>query len=394
MEYLKNREIIALLLCLSLIIFPLDLETDANRTTFQMALHRGYPVEEFTVTSSDGYILTIFRIPGGKNTPLSEALEEDRQPLILQHGLVCSSDNFLDNGDKAPAYLFADAGYDVWLPNIRGNRYSQKHQKYTVKDKEFWDFTFEDFGVKDQEAYFNFILKHTGYEKVAFIGHSQGTAQMFAALTLQPEFYAKHLAAFIALGPVTKLDQAATDLVKLAIQLKVIEVFELFKVHSVFPYNYKTNKLSADFCVLFPAVCNLGLSISADALPEYDNQERLPIFLSHYPAGASRKDFEHILQLSEHAGFHRFRENKNDELIPYDFCKIPDIPIAVGVGAEDKMASVADARWLKEQLEKCNRLNFYEEYENMGHLTFNLPVSTFQYIDDALQFLKTHYTRK
>jgi lysosomal acid lipase/cholesteryl ester hydrolase len=37
-------------------------------------------------------------------------------------------------------YLLADAGYDVWLGNARGNTYCRRHVKLTAQNKKFWDF--------------------------------------------------------------------------------------------------------------------------------------------------------------------------------------------------------------------------------------------------------------
>jgi hypothetical protein len=40
-------------------------------------------------------------------------------------------------------FVLADAGYDVWLPNSRGNLYSMAHKKYNPSEKEFWDWRFK-----------------------------------------------------------------------------------------------------------------------------------------------------------------------------------------------------------------------------------------------------------
>lgn len=47
----------------------------------------------------------------------------------MNHGLEDSSDAWIINGrDKSPAFVAASAGYDVWVSNCRGNKYSQMHQ--------------------------------------------------------------------------------------------------------------------------------------------------------------------------------------------------------------------------------------------------------------------------
>ena len=64
-----------------------------------------------------------------------------RQVVLLMHCVMCSSINWLmNNRNNTLAYLLADAGFDVWIANVRGNTYSQVHTNYTSEDKNFWDF--------------------------------------------------------------------------------------------------------------------------------------------------------------------------------------------------------------------------------------------------------------
>ena len=54
----------------------------------------------------------------------------------------------------------------------------------------------------------DFILDKTGISKLTYIGHSQGTTQMFAAIATNPTFWQKRLNLFCALAPVTRVDAA------------------------------------------------------------------------------------------------------------------------------------------------------------------------------------------
>ena len=92
----------------------------------------GYLYEEMEVHTEDGYILTMVRIrlPSTQNgAPV----------VFMQHGLTSSSDAWIANSvDKAPAFVFAKLGYDVWLGNNRGNLWSRRHETLdpdSAKDK-------------------------------------------------------------------------------------------------------------------------------------------------------------------------------------------------------------------------------------------------------------------
>ena len=39
------------------------------------------------------------------------------------------------------AFRLADAGYDVWLGNSRGNIYSRRHAWLETDDPQFWQYT-------------------------------------------------------------------------------------------------------------------------------------------------------------------------------------------------------------------------------------------------------------
>ena len=66
--------------------------------------------------------------------------------------------------DKANALMLARAGYDVWLGNNRGNRYSNRHVSLTTKDKEYWDYYQQDMAENDLPTFIDYIIKTTGLE--------------------------------------------------------------------------------------------------------------------------------------------------------------------------------------------------------------------------------------
>jgi lysosomal acid lipase/cholesteryl ester hydrolase len=105
---------------------------------------------------------------------------ENKKPkaaVLLVHGLIDSSDTWIMNGrNNSVAFILADAGYDVWLANCRGNKYSMNHT-YLDPSKDFlyWDNTHNFIARFDIPAFIEYAKKESMVPKVSYIAHSIAT---------------------------------------------------------------------------------------------------------------------------------------------------------------------------------------------------------------------------
>lgn len=93
----------------------------------------------------DDYVLSLYRIPG----TFSEMQQGVKKPAVLMmHAQDCDMMEWVWNdNDRANAFILARAGYDVWMGNNRGNRYSNTHLTLNNKERAYWDFYQEDMGL-------------------------------------------------------------------------------------------------------------------------------------------------------------------------------------------------------------------------------------------------------
>jgi lysosomal acid lipase/cholesteryl ester hydrolase len=63
-------------------------------------------------------------------------------------------------------------------------------------------------GISDLPAMIDYITKVTQKDKLTYIGHSEGTTQMFIGASLKPEYFKKKVDLFVALAPIVRLDHS------------------------------------------------------------------------------------------------------------------------------------------------------------------------------------------
>ena len=252
--------------------------------------------------TKDGYILALYRIPGllseEKDDIASETFEgsfakkKEKPAVYFQHGLMDSAYAWIMHySDKTPAFVAARAGYDVWLGNSRGNTFSRRHQGLDPdRDKvKFWDFGWEDMGKYDVPAVIEHILEMKDKEtKVAYIGHSQGSTQMYYALSEHVPGVAENLSLFVALGTATKLSHAYSLNFKRQIYLYpyLSKMFSIMGIHEMFNNSWEF-PLGTVVCTWLPDMCNIFYMTTVNTHPELNDDDRFNVYsYGHFPHGA------------------------------------------------------------------------------------------------------------
>lgn len=168
----------------------------------------GYYCEEHIVQTGDGYLLGLHRLgwkQGEEGERVNAGPGKDglrKKVVYLHHGLMMNSEVWvcLTERERCLPFELVERGYDVWLGNNRGNKYSKKNIHMAPTESKFWNFSMDQFAFHDIPDSINYILETTHQPSLSYIGFSQGTAQAFATLSIHPTLNEK-VDVFIALAP-------------------------------------------------------------------------------------------------------------------------------------------------------------------------------------------------
>lgn len=393
-------EFLVLLVCLVVGSFALD-DPEMNMNVSQIIKHWGYPVEEYDVTTEDGYILGIQRIPHGRN---GKGTGAKRPVVFLQHGLLGSSTQWITNlPHQSLAFVLADLGYDVWLGNSRGNFYSLKHKRLSTDSDAFWDFSFDQFAKYDIPASLEFALRCSKQRKLSYIGHSQGTTIGFAAFS-RNQALASKVDLFIALAPVATVGNMKSPIKYLSYFSGGIQWLSwVFGVRDFLPSNFVTRTLGHYVCEDESTLCTNIMFVLCGFDKKQLNETRVPVYTAHTPAGTSVKDVAHFAQMYKSGKFQMYDygwryKNRNhygqDYPPQYDVSNIR-VPIALFSADEDWLATPKDVSLL---VPKLRTVVFRKAIKQWDHLDFiwgmDAPTVIYKDIERLLNKVKRKSLRK
>lgn len=371
---------------------------DAKLNFTELGAKYGHRVEEYDVYTEDGYILKLFRIPG-----------EKKGPVLLIHGITNTADAFILRGKKSLAITLADAEYDVWAGNTRGNRYARRHTRLNPdEDKSFWDFSFHEAGYYDLAATIDFILVATGEKKLRSIGHSQGTTVHFVLLSTRPEYNEK-IDVAIALAPVAFMNHLKPPLSTLVELGPVMNlVFELLGIEEFFRDHNSATELVKMLCsqgVIGYVLCYLSIMSPLSGLdPKRVEPEFYGVIVGHTPAGTNRKTLVHFDQVSLNQRFACYDYGLSENLQRYGLSVPPNYDlekvtasVALMVGRNDPVANVEDVEILRNMLP--NVVGYYLlEPEEWNHVDFtwanDMDVYLYPNIFSVLQTFEEHNVQR
>lgn len=292
--------------------------------------------------------MKLYRIPYG----LKSGLIENKPVVFLQHGFICSSAVWITSGQqKSLAFILADAGYDVWMGNSRGNNFSRSHLNLSSDSAEFWDFSWDEIGQFDLPAMIDYTLQKTNTDKLHYIGHTEGTTAFFVMCSLLPEYNQK-IRSMHGLSPGAFMSNLKSPLINGL-------TFYIYRTDFI-KNNLGDGQINiADFVLtladyeackssyIFKELCTNLLFLISGYDSVYINESMLPDILTYTPAGASVKQLVHYTQAYTREKFSEYNYSTFGNLMKYgrfnpreyNLTKIT-VPISLHYSKNDLLADV------------------------------------------------------
>ncbi|GAB4848002.1 hypothetical protein Ancab_002662 [Ancistrocladus abbreviatus] len=315
----------------------------------------GYKCQEFQVTTEDGYVLSIQRIAEGRAAAAAAGGEgggkllPNRQPVLLQHGVLVDGITWLLNPPKQNLpMILADNGFDVWIANTRGTRFSRNHLFLDPSSPAFWNWSWDELVTYDLPATFDFVYHQTS-QQIHYVGHSLGTLTALAALS-EGRLVDKMKSAAL-LSPVAYLSHMTTALGIVAARAFVGEITALAGLAEFNPKGKAVANLLKSLCNI-PGIDCYDYLTAVTGKNCCLNSSTFNLFLQSEPQPTSVKNMVHLAQGVRDGILAKYNygradynlEHYGEERPPiYNLSNIPnDMALFLSYGGKDALSDIQD----------------------------------------------------
>ncbi|KAI0125201.1 Alpha/Beta hydrolase protein [Xylariales sp. AK1849] len=364
----------------------------------------GYTAEEHVVQTKDGYLLGLHRLAwrkGEEDMKVNNGQHSLRKKVIyMHHGLLMNSEVWvcLTDARRCLPFVLVDRGFDVWLGNNRGNKYSKKSIKTSPATIEFWNFSIDEFAFHDIPDSIEYILQSTKQPSLSYIGFSQGTAQSFASLAVHPKLN-DQVNVFIALAPAMSPAGLSNGIVDALTKASPQVLFLLFGRRSILAS--ATMWQSILYPPIFVRVIDMGLNFLFGWKAKNISMSQKLAAYPHLYSFTSTKSVVHWFQIMRNRSFQMYDDDvhpilstssKYTKVAKYPTRNIKT-PVVLVYGGSDSLVDI------KVMLRELPTRTVATEIPHYEHLDFlwarDVDSQVFQHVFDALDnFTDAEHTQE
>ncbi|KXJ71266.1 hypothetical protein RP20_CCG021028 [Aedes albopictus] len=386
-----------LLLLLAALVFAVDAQIhpdiieDAHLDALGLLRKYGYPAEEHIIETDDGYLLGVHRCPGSPLSPPAPG----KPVVLLQHGMLSSSADYILMGPQTSlVYMLADAGFDVWLGNGRGNRYSNRHRTRNNSTQQFWDFSWHEVGSIDIPNMIDFILARTGQQGLQYVGHSQGTTAFWVMMSQHP-YYNRRVKSAHLLAPAAYMHHTRSPyVIFLATFLHTTELMmQMMGTWYFAPTNEMDIQGGLNNChdgAPFQQMCTIHTFLIAGFNTQEVNYTMLPVIHAHSPAGASAMQMIHHAQTIRSRIFRQYDHGPTLNMVRYGSMVPPrynfdnvQAPTLLYHSTNDWLAAPEDVELLRRELPNVHK-QYLVRQPQFNHMDFIWAINVRPLLYDEL----------
>lgn len=296
------------------------------------------------------------------------------KPVVyLHHGLLMNSEVWvcLTEEERCLPFVLASKGYDVWLGNNRGNKYSKKSTQFGPSSTRFWNFSMDEFAFHDIPDTIEYILQTTSQPTLSYIGFSQGTAQAFATLSIHPGLNDK-VNLFIALAPAMSPAGLSNGIVDALVKTSPDILFLAFGRKSIL--SSATMWQSILYPPIFVRLIDMSLSFLFAWYGRNISAHQKLAAYPHLYSFTSTKSVVHWFQIIRNKSFQMYDDDTSNALSVgaknryYKVARFPTrnikTPIVLVYGGSDSLVDI------KVMLKELPRHTMATEVPHFEHLDF------------------------